>query len=111
MRPTRVVPRLPPRPAPLHRTIVLAPAPLHIAGWVARIALETGEEAIVVREVAAGNAVIIAHRRRLTRYKAALGLIAQHRDELGTIIGFAAQRLVGDDDRGSRHGGRRDAVE
>src|ERR1700755_3603057 len=101
MRPTRGLPRLPPRPAPLHRTIVLAPAPLHVAVLVARIALETGEEATVVRKVAAGDAVTIVHRRRLTRYKTALRLIAQHRDELGAIIGLAAQRLRGLQKRGA----------
>jgi hypothetical protein len=34
-----------------------------------------------------------------------------HVHELGAIVGLAAQRLVRDDDRGSRHYGRRDAVE
>ncbi len=41
-------------------------------------------------------------RRGLTRLEAALGLVAQHRNKLGAIVGLAAQRLVRDDDRGSR---------
>jgi hypothetical protein len=40
-----------------------------------------------------------------------LRLIAQHGHELGAIVGLAAQRLVRDDDRGSRQCGRRDAIE
>src|SRR4029077_3717073 len=48
--------------------------------------------------------------RTLARDEAALRLVAQHRDELGAVVGFLAQRLVRDDDRGSRQRGRRDAV-
>src|SRR5262245_33573250 len=48
---------------------------------------------------------------RLARDEAALRLVAQHRDELGAVVGFAAQGLVRDDNRGSRQRGRRDAVE
>src|SRR6185312_9397772 len=49
--------------------------------------------------------------RGLARDKAALRLVVQHRDELGAVIGFFAQRLVRDDDRGSRQCSRRDAIE
>ena len=48
---------------------------------------------------------------RLARDEAALRLLAEHGDELGAIIGFLAERLVGDDDRGARQGGRRDTIE
>src|ERR1700722_3132514 len=37
-------------------------------------------------------------RRRLARDEAPLRLVAQHRDELGTIVGLFAQRLIRDDD-------------
>src|SRR6185312_3260837 len=36
----------------------------------------------------------IGWRRGFARDEAALRLIAQHRDELGAIVGFGAQRLV-----------------
>ena len=49
--------------------------------------------------------------RRPAHQKAALGLVVEHRDELGAIVGLAAQRLVRDDDRGSRQCSRRDAIE
>ena len=44
-------------------------------------------------------------------FEAALRLVVQHHDELGAIIGFAAQRLIGNGDRGQRQRGRRDTVE
>ena len=65
-------------------------------------------EAVVVPEVVARNEGI---GRRLARYEATLGLIAQHRDKLGAIVGLGAQRLVRDDDRGSRQCGRPDAID
>jgi malate synthase len=43
--------------------------------------------------------------------EAALGLVVEHRDELGAIVGLAAQRFVRDDDRGSRQCSRRDTIE
>src|SRR5215469_11715629 len=46
--------------------------------------------------------------RRPAHQEAALGLVVKHRDELGAIVGLAAQRLVRDDDRGSRQCSRRD---
>src|SRR5437879_5545392 len=96
-------------PARLDRTIVLAAAATHIAGLGVPIALEIEEtETVVALDVVARNEDI---SRRPARYKAALGLITQHRDELGAIVGLAAQRLVRDDDRGSRRCGRRDAIE
>src|SRR6266481_10124819 len=75
----------------------LAAAPPRIARFGVPIALEKGAEAIVSPDIAA----------RLARHKAALGLVVQHRDELGAIVGLAAQRLVRDDDRGSRQCGPR----
>src|SRR5262245_11592645 len=73
---------------------VLPPAPSHPI-----IALEKREEAgaapeVVARKVDAGA--------RPARYKPALRLVAQYGDKFGAIIGLAAQRLVRDDDRGSR---------
>src|SRR5450759_3623717 len=58
---------------------------------------------VVARKVAIGG--------RLARYKAALGLVAQHRDKFGAIVGLATQRLVRNDDRGARQGGLRDSIE
>ena len=43
--------------------------------------------------------------------EAALGVVAQDRDELCAIVGLGAQALVRDDDRRPRQCGRRDAVE
>src|SRR5215813_5223011 len=93
----------------LHSTIVLtAPPPTGIASLWAPIALKKEPEAVVVPEVVARNEGL---GRRLARYEATLGLIAQHRDKFGAIVGFGAQWLVRDDDRGSRQCGRRDAIE
>src|SRR5665647_805410 len=89
--------------------IVLAAWPAGIASVGVPIALETSlglpiamerrAEAVVVPDVVARNEGI---GRRLARYEATLGLIAQHRDKLGAIVGLGAQRLVRDNDRGSR---------
>src|SRR5258707_7589352 len=95
-------------PAPLHLIIVLAAAPTRIASLRVRIALEKEAEAVVAPVVAARNGTI---DRRPARHEAALGLVVQHRDELGAIIGLAAQRLVRDDDRRSRQCSWRDAAE
>src|SRR5664279_5359642 len=92
-------------PARLYPIIVAAPT--RIASLEVPIALEK-REAVVAPAVVARNADV---GRRLARYKAALGLIAQHRDKLGAVVGLAAQRLVRDDDRGSRQCSRRDAIE
>jgi hypothetical protein len=93
--------------APLHRIITLAAPPTLIASL--RVpGLEKGSRVVVAPVVAAINGDII---RRQARHKAALRLVVQNRDELGAIIGLAAQRLVRDDDRGSRHCGRRDTIE
>src|SRR2546423_7675216 len=48
---------------------------------------------------------------RLARDEPALRLVAQHRDELGAVVGLGAQRLVRDHDRGSWQRGRYDAIE
>src|SRR5665213_3759204 len=93
------------RALPPARRPIKDAAPTRIVG--APIALEK-REAAVVPAVVARNADV---GRNLARYKAALRLIAQHRDELGAVIGLAAQRLVRDDDRGSRRSSRRDAIE
>src|SRR5437879_538737 len=107
--------RLLPAPALLRPGIVLAAAPAGIAGLEVptletglRVptAAENGAEA-VARRVVAGNDV----GRRLARDEAALRLVAQHRDELGAIVGLGAQRFVRDDDRGARQCSRRDAIE
>src|SRR5580704_5442136 len=90
-------------PALSHLRIVQAAAPTRIAGLGVPIALEK-----VTPDIADRSEGI---RRRPARYKAALGLVVQHRDELGAIVGLAAQRLVLYDDRGSRQCSRRDAIE
>src|SRR5262245_30079162 len=92
-------------PALLHRLIVLADAWTRIARLGVPIALE--KEALVAPLVAARN----GDDRRPARHEAALGLVVQHGDELGAIVGLAAQRLVRNDDRGPRQCGRRDAIE
>jgi len=70
--------------------------------------LEKEAEAVVAPVVASRNADT---DRRPAHQEAALGLVVEHRDELGVIVGLAAQRLVRDDDRGSRQCSRRDAIE
>src|SRR5258705_13968653 len=77
-------------PAWLHLIIVLAAAPTRIASLGIPIGLEKRP---VAPEVAARNGDI---SRRPARHKAALGLVVQHRDELGAMVGLAAQRLVRD---------------
>ena len=77
-------------PQTLSERAVLAAAPSRIAGLVVRIAPEI-DVVVVVPAVAARSDVIV---RRLARCKATLGLVAQHRDELGAKVGLAAQRLV-----------------
>jgi len=113
-------------PALLH--IVLAGARTRFGRLGVPIALEKEAEAVVAPVVAARNGDIDrrpAHDeaalglvsrngdidRRPAHQEAALGLVVEHRDELGAIVGLAAQRLVRDDDRGSRQCGRRDAIE
>ena len=77
-------------PALLHRLIVLAGAPTRIGRLGVPIALEKEAEAVVAR-----NGDI---DRRPAHQEAALGLLVEHRDELGALVGLAAQRLVRDDD-------------
>ena len=69
--------------------------------------LKREPEAVVVPAVALKE----GFSRRLARYEAALGLIAQHRDKFGAIVGLGAQRLVRDDDRRSRQCGRPNAID
>src|SRR6516162_8029605 len=95
-------------PALLHRLIVLAAAPPGIGRLGVPIALKKKAEAVVAPVVASRNADT---DRRPAHQEAALGLVVEHRDELGVIVGLAAQRLVRDDDRGSRQCSRRDAIE
>src|SRR6516164_3597474 len=95
-------------PALLHRLIVSSGARTRIGRLGVPVALEKEAEAVVAPVVAARNGDI---DRRPAHQEAALGLVAEHRDELGAIIGLAAQRLVRDDDRGSRQCSRRDAIE
>src|SRR6266436_5404702 len=73
-------------PAPLYRIIVLAGARTCIARLRVPVALEEEAEAAVA-PVAARNGDIEA---RPARHEAALGLVVQHRDELGAIVGLAA---------------------
>src|SRR5665213_4377283 len=111
MRPTRGFPRL--TAGLLHSTIVLAARPAGIASLGAPIALKKEPEDAVVSAVVVPDVVARyeGFGRRFARYEAPLRLIAQHRDKLGAIVGLGAQRLVRDDDRGSRQCGRPDAVE
>src|SRR5258705_12011265 len=95
-------------PSLLHRLIVLAGARTCIARLGVPISLEKEAEAVVAPVVAARNGTI---DRRPARHEAALGLVVQHRDELGAIIGLAAQRLVRDDDRRSPACSWRDAAQ
>src|SRR5712664_582355 len=74
-------------PALLHRLIVLAGARTCIARLGVPIALEKEAEAVVAPVVAARHGDIDA---RPARHEAALGLVVQHRDELGAIVGLAA---------------------
>src|SRR5260221_6133533 len=78
-------------PALLHRLIVLAGARTRIARLGVPIALEKEAEAVVAPVVAARNGDI---DRRPAHHEAALGLVVQHRDELGAIGGLTAQRLA-----------------
>src|SRR5262249_28974833 len=90
-----------------------APAIILAARPTSPVALEWEAEAVVVAIVVVPEVVVRSEGivRRLARDEAALGLVVQHRDKLGAIVGLGAQRLVRDDDRGSRQGGRRDATE
>src|SRR6516225_8817446 len=92
-------------PALLHRLIVSSGARTRIGRLGVPVALEKEAEAVVAPVVAARDDCRPAHQ------EAALRLVAEHRDELGAIVGLAAQRLVRDDDRGSRQCSRRDAIE
>src|SRR6478609_1238372 len=74
-------------PALLHSTIAPAARPTGIARWGAPIALKKEPEAVVVPEVVARNEGL---GRRLARYEATLGLIAQHCDKLGAIVSLGA---------------------
>src|SRR5256885_1122611 len=84
-----------------------AATPACIAGLAAPIASEKREAAAALEAVARNVDV----GGRLARDEPALRLVAQHRDEFGAIVGLAAQRLVRDDDRGSRQRARRNAIE
>ena len=83
-------------PPSLHRRKELTAAPAHIARLGIRIALEKEAEAVVALSVAVAPAVVVRHENlaRLARDEAALGLVAQHRNKLGAIVGLLAQGLV-----------------
>ena len=68
-------------PALLHRLIVLAGARTRIGRLRVPIALEKEAEAVVAPEVAARNG-----DRRPAHQEAALGLVVEHRDELGDRV-------------------------
>jgi hypothetical protein len=74
-------------PTRLSQRLVLAATATRIATLVIPIALEKGIEATIVLNIIARNAGV---HGRLARYKTALGLVAQHRDKLGAIIGLGA---------------------
>ena len=78
-------------PALLHRLIVLAGARTPIGRLGVPIALEKEADAVAAPVVAARNGEI---DRRLAIQKAALGLVVEHCDELGPMVGLAAKRLV-----------------
>src|SRR5262249_25463382 len=94
----------------LSALIVLLPAAAARIGRLLRLWLRVRLEE---REEAVGAPFVAGHDsgRGLSGDEAALRLVAQHRNELGAVVGFLAQRLVGDDDRGSRQGTGRDAIE
>src|ERR1700704_6152870 len=96
-------------PARLSLPIRLTAARTGISGLGLRFRIARLEEE--AEEIIAVAARDLDNGRGLARDEAALRLVAQHRDEFGAIVGLAAQRLVGDDDRGSRRCGRRDARE
>lgn len=62
--------------------------------------LEKETKAVVSLRVTVVQAGLVGHENlaRLACDEAALGLVAQHRNKLGAIIGLLTQRLVGDDD-------------
>src|SRR3984957_5647391 len=92
--------------SPLPPIIVLAAAVLARRDPLGvRIAPVKGAEEVV--QAAARDADIV---RALAHREAALWLIVQHHDELRAIVSLAVQRLVRDDERGSRQCGRRDAI-
>src|SRR5262249_56558160 len=95
-------------PALLHWLIVSAGARTRIGRLGVPIGLEKKAEAVVAPVVASRNADT---DRRPAHQEAALGLVVKHRDELGVIVGLAAQRLVRDDRRGSPRCSRRHAIE
>src|SRR5215469_7308715 len=70
-------------PALLHRLIVLAGALTRIGRVGVPIALEKEAEAVVAAAFAARNGDM---DRRPAHQEAALGLVVEHRDELGAIV-------------------------
>src|SRR5438132_9956259 len=87
--------------------VLAAAAPARIDGLGSGIGLKKEAKTLA----APGAAFRNVDGRRLARNEAALRLVAQDSYELGAIVGLLAQRLVRDDDRGSRQRGRRDAVD
>src|SRR6516165_9702181 len=79
--------RVLPPPELLHRLIVLAGARTRIGRLGVPIAWEEEAEAVVAPVVAARNGDI---DRRPAHQEAALGLVVEHRNELGAIVGLAA---------------------
>src|SRR5262245_61075931 len=94
MRPIRVAPASSPPPALSPLIVVLAAA-------------APGRKSSVVPGVSARDADVggLAHR------EATLWLVVQRHDKLRALVSFTVQRLVRDDERGSRECGRRDAIE
>src|SRR5262249_57307043 len=77
-----------------------APIALEVPAALGRIA-RLGAPAALEKEAEAVVALCVGRKigSRLARDEAALRLVAQHRDELGAVVGFAAQGLVRDDNR------------
>jgi hypothetical protein len=94
-------------PLPLLLIILLAAALARRGVLGVRIAPAKGAEKVVPAATARDAEIVLA----LAHRKAALWLIVQDHDELRAIVGLAVQRLVGNDERGSRQCGRADAIE
>src|SRR5215203_316339 len=83
---------LPPPERPerlLHRTVVLVAAPT--PDTALRVHVAERRVSTVAPEGVASNEDVVRAR---ARDEAALRMVAQHCDELGAIVGLAAQRLV-----------------
>ena len=85
-------------PTALEKGIARLGVPIALEKEIARLGILLDKEsgAVVTPRPVARNGDI---DRGPARHESTLGLIVQHRDELGAIICLAAERLVRDDDR------------